>query len=55
MPMEGFSIDGYDNVKGEYFSLWLDNMGTGYMLSIGERSEDGKSVTYTGSMPDPMS
>ncbi len=54
MPMHGFSIDGYDNVTGRYFSVWLDNMGTGYMLSHGEKSEDGKSVTYTGSMPDPM-
>ncbi len=54
MPFEGMSIDGYDNVNQEYFGIWLDNMGTGYMESKGKPSGDGKVMTYTGSTKDPM-
>ena len=53
-PFEGFSIDGYDNYKGEYFSLWLDSMGTGYYISHGRASADGKTLTHEGKMFDPM-
>jgi len=54
MPFEGHSLDGYDNAKGKYWSIWLDNMGTGYMLSTGTASADGKTITYTGTSWDPM-
>jgi len=47
-PFEGMGIDGYDNVAGEYFGLWIDNMGTGYLASSGQASRDGKAFTYTG-------
>ena len=54
MPFEGMSIDGYDNLKGEYFSIWMDTMGTGFTLFTG--AHDGEnSVTYTGTGTDPMS
>ncbi len=46
MPFEGFSIDGYDNAKKEFFSIWLDNMGTSYMLSKGNYDEDSKTLSY---------
>lgn len=49
-PFEGMSVDGYDNAKQEFFSLWFDEMGTGYFLTTGHASEDGKTYTYTGSM-----
>jgi hypothetical protein len=54
MPFEGMGIDGYDNVNQEYFGMWFDNMGTGYLLSKGKVSADGKTMTYTGSSKDPM-
>ncbi len=54
MPFEGRNIDGYDNAKGTYWSFWLDSMGTGYMLSTGSASADGKTITYTGTTFDPM-
>ena len=53
-PFEGFSIDGYDNHQGRYFSLWLDSMGTGYFLAHGQGSEDGKRMEHAGAMYDPM-
>lgn len=49
-PMEGMSIDGFDNSKNEFFSLWFDNMGTGVFSSTGSLSADGKVATYHGKM-----
>ncbi len=54
MPFEGFSIDGYDNAKKEFFSVWFDNMGTSYMLSKGDYDEDSKTLTTSGSSFDVM-
>jgi hypothetical protein len=54
MPFEGMEIDGYDNAKQQYFSVWFDNMGTGMMTTTGQASDDGKTITYTGAMYDPM-
>src|SRR5437879_9050116 len=31
-PFEGIGMIGYDNTKGEYVSVWLDNMNTGLMI-----------------------
>lgn len=49
-PMEGLSIDGYDNAKQEYFSLWFDTMGTGFYETHGQASADGKTITQAGTM-----
>jgi hypothetical protein len=51
---EGRSIDGFDRNKKQYFSIWLDNMGTGYYLSHGSASADGKTLTHQGMMFEPM-
>lgn len=53
MPFEGVGIDGFDNAKGEYFSLWFDNMGTGFMTTTAKPSTDGKTLTYKGTSFDP--
>lgn len=49
-PMEGLSIDGYDNGKQEYFNLWFDSMGTGFYEARGQASADGRTVTHAGIM-----
>lgn len=49
-PMEGLSVDGYDNAKQEYFSLWFDSMGTGFYEARGKASADGKTVLLAGTM-----
>jgi len=54
MPFEGFEISGYDNVKKKFFNVWIDNMGTGMMVSEGTYDEATKTLTYTGQMTDPM-
>ena len=54
MPFEGFEISGYDNVKKKFFNVWIDNMGTGIMVSEGTYDEATKTLTYTGQMTEPM-
>ncbi|MFN9786649.1 MAG: DUF1579 family protein [Planctomycetia bacterium] len=51
MPMQGISIVGYDKLKGEYTSLWMDSMSTWWITSRGKRGADGV-VDFKGSMVD---
>lgn len=53
-PFEGRSLDGYDNTTKEYFSTWVDNMGTGVMLFRGSCDDPCKVLTETAEGPDPM-
>ncbi|NUM61940.1 MAG: DUF1579 domain-containing protein [Ignavibacteriaceae bacterium] len=49
MPFEGSSISGYDNATKKFFSVWIDNMGTGVLNLEGSYDEASKTFTYTGS------
>jgi hypothetical protein len=53
-PFEGFGLTGYDNVLSKYVSTWVDNMGTGVMISYGTADATGKVITYVSEFPDPM-
>lgn len=53
-PFEGVGYTGYDNVTGQYFSTWSDNMSTGLFIAHGEYDPASKSYTYHAQMPDPM-
>jgi hypothetical protein len=55
MPFEGMGTEGYDNMSKKFISSWIDNMGTGMMMSTGTCDDAGKVCTMTGDMPDPMS
>ena len=55
MPMEGMSLEGFDNASKEFTSVWIDNMGTGIMIARGTYDEDTKTINYKGSFMDPMS
>lgn len=54
MPFEGYALNGYDNVKKEYFSIWIDSMSTGVMHMTGQM--EGDTIVYHGTavMPAPM-
>ncbi len=54
MPFEGYEINGYDNLEKKFFSIWLDNMGTGYLKTEGSYDETNKTLNLTGKMKDPM-
>jgi Protein of unknown function (DUF1579) len=46
MTFKGMSFEGYDNVKQKFVSSWIDNMGTGIMLSEGTYDPATKTFTY---------
>lgn len=54
MPFEGISTDGFDNAKNVYVNTWIDNMGTGIMHSEGKYDKSTKTISYVGTMFDPM-
>lgn len=49
---KGMELDGYDNMKGKFFSTWIDSMGTGVLISEG--SYDPASKTFTYHMEEEM-
>ena len=53
MPFEGSSIIGYDNATQKFFSYWIDNMGTGVLMTEGTYDEATKTFTFAGSGTGP--
>ncbi len=47
MTFKGMGVDGYDNVKKKFVGSWVDNMGTGIMLSEGDYDPATKTFTYS--------
>jgi len=43
---KGMAVEGYDNVKKKFVSSWIDNMGTGIMMSEGTYDSSKKAFTY---------
>lgn len=54
-PFKGISYTGFDTVNEKYQGIWMDEMSTGIFVSEGEASEDGRTFTFTGEGPDPLS
>ncbi|HET9856657.1 MAG TPA: DUF1579 domain-containing protein [Chthoniobacterales bacterium] len=50
ITFKGQGTEGYDNVKKKFVGTWMDNMGTGIMMSEGDYDPATKSFTYTGVM-----
>jgi len=46
MEFKGTATDGYDNVKKKFVSSWIDNMGTGIVISEGTYDTATKTFTY---------
>jgi len=53
-PFSGIGYTGYDNFKKKYESVWMDNMGTGTMMSTGSFDKSGKMMRFTATMDDPV-
>jgi len=53
-PFEGMGILGYDNIRHEYVSLWMDNMMTGVMEGESKYNPQTKMFTEKGSVSCPM-
>lgn len=52
-PFEGFGLLGFDNAKGKYESVWLDNMGTGIVHATGTYDTGTKTLKDSGEYSDP--
>ena len=48
MPFEGRQLVGYDNMKKEFLTHWIDNMGTGFYPSSGSLDKTGKTRSEAG-------
>ena len=53
MPFHGMGITGYDNAEKKLISIWIDDMGTGILVTKG--TCDDHVMTLEGDMMDPMS
>ncbi|MEM9373707.1 MAG: DUF1579 family protein [Planctomycetota bacterium] len=42
VPFDGLSFAGYDNIREEYVTTWMDTFGTGIMYMTGHMHENGK-------------
>ncbi len=54
MPFEGKSTVGYNNMSKLYTTTFIDNMGTGMMVSTGKYNADEKMIESRGKMTNPM-
>ena len=54
MPFQGMGIVGYDNIKGKYDTIWIDNMATGVMHGTGMFDANLKTLNDSGEMSCPM-
>lgn len=45
-PFNGLGLYGYDNVTQKFQANWIDNCATTMMNGTGERSSDGKTMTW---------
>lgn len=54
MHFEGRGMTAYDNASKEYIATWVDNMGTGMLVSRGKYDEATKTLTFNGAMVDPV-
>jgi len=50
----GLGITGYDNLKKQFTSFWIDSMNTGCSLWYGDYDPGTKTFHYTGSEIDPF-
>lgn len=48
MDFAGHGMEGYDNGKKKFVGAWMDNMGTGIMMSEGDYDAASKTFTFTG-------
>ncbi len=53
-PFEGTGIVGYDNVRGQYQSIWFDNMMTGIMVMTGQFDAASNTLKESGKNSCPM-
>ncbi|MFD2891281.1 DUF1579 domain-containing protein [Flavobacterium chuncheonense] len=54
MDFEGRGLTAFDNAAQEYIATWIDNFGTGLLVTRGAYDENSKTLTMHGNMVDPV-
>lgn len=52
-PLEGIGFVGYDNFRGRYQIIWLDNSSTAVFTGFGNYDADQKALIFPVQMDDP--
>jgi len=52
-PFKGMGFTGYDNLKQEYQSTWMDSMSTAILYTAGPMTA-AKTIEQSGTVSDPM-
>jgi hypothetical protein len=50
----GRGYTGFDNLKGKFYTTWMDSMSTSLWLALGTYDAKTRSYTFTGDMDDAM-
>lgn len=53
-PFHGMSLTGYDNLKQQYHSVWIDDLSTAMVTSAGKAKEGGKVIALEGKHDCPV-
>lgn len=53
-PWEGTGYTGYDNIRKEYQSIWVDSMATGIMWAEGDYDDATQTLTLNGTGSCPL-
>ena len=53
-PFEGLGFTGYDNIRGQYETVWLDSMATGILFISGQFDSATKTLAQSGSNSCPI-
>lgn len=54
MPYTATQVTGFDRVKDEYISMYIDNMGTGFLISSGKLDTATNTIDMKGTFAEPM-
>ncbi len=53
-PFEGMGITGYDNIRGQYQTIWIDSMATGMMWVSGQYDNAAQTLNQSGANSCPL-
>lgn len=53
-PFEGFQLTGYDNMRKQYLTLWIDDTSTAFFELAGTRDAVKDVLDQTGDWADPV-
>jgi hypothetical protein len=53
-PFRGIGIAGFNNISGEFETVWIDSMSSAMFIETGSYDEEAQTMTMSGEQLDPM-